>query len=102
MKNVKRLSFVRKILGGLVIAGIVFMSTGVGATASAAQLYRAYNPNTGEHLYTQNANEIPFVVNAGWRNEGSAWEAPNSGANVYRLFNPNFSGDHHYTLKLIG
>ncbi|MDT2661154.1 hypothetical protein P7E02_14865 [Enterococcus hulanensis] len=99
MKNVKRLSFTRNILGVIVIVGLALMTLGAGATASAAQLYRAYNPNTGEHLYTQNANEIPSVVRAGWRNEGTAWEAPNNGANVYRLFNPNFGGDHHYTLN---
>ena len=68
-------------------------------TVSAAQLYRAYNPNTGEHLYTANASEIPFVVRHGWRSEGNAWEAPDSGSNVYRMFNPNNGGDHHYTLN---
>lgn len=67
--------------------------------ASASVLYRAYNPNTGEHLYTQNASEIPFVVRAGWRDEGTAWEAPSTGADVYRMFNPNNGGDHHYTLN---
>lgn len=78
-------------IGGVALANAV--------QADASMLYRAYNPNTGEHLYTQNANEIPSVVRAGWRNEGTAWEAPDSGANVYRMFNPNNGGDHHYTLS---
>ncbi|MBO1306333.1 hypothetical protein JZO70_09185 [Enterococcus sp. 669A] len=69
-----------------------------GDAAEASTLYRAYNPNTGEHLYTQNHNEIPFVVNAGWQDEGTAWTAPDKGVEVHRLFNPNNGGDHFYTL----
>ncbi|MGH1848640.1 hypothetical protein ABE869_17600 [Enterococcus gilvus] len=86
---------------GLVVAlgftGVALAST---TDVEASTLYRAYNPNTGEHLYTQNGNEIPFVVRAGWRNEGTAWEAPSKGAPVYRMFNPNNGGDHHYTLNM--
>ena len=78
------------------ISGLALVGT---ASVEASQLYRAYNPNTGEHLYTQNKNEIPFVVAHGWRNEGNAWVAPNSGTQVYRLYNPNFGGDHFYTLN---
>lgn len=47
-------------------------------TVEASMLYRAYNPNTGEHLYTQNQNEIPFVVSHGWRDEGVGFYATNS------------------------
>lgn len=86
---------VRCILGFIGMVGLFVVTSSV--TASAATLYRAYNPNTGEHLYTQNGNEIPFVVSKGWRNEGTAWEAPNQGVPVYRMFNPNRGGDHHYT-----
>lgn len=77
-------------------AGIFAVS---GEAADAAQLYRAYNPNTGEHLYTANGNEIPFVVSNGWKNEGNAWEVPDKGVPVYRVFNPNNGGDHHYTMN---
>lgn len=95
----------KRFLGKLVIGLGVLLGFGRLALASttdaeASMLYRAYNPNTGEHLYTQNANEIPSVVKAGWRNEGNAWEAPDSGADVYRVFNPNNGGDHHYTLNM--
>ena len=51
------------------ISGLALVGT---ASVEASQLYRAYNPNTGEHLYTQNKNEIPFAVAHGWRNEGNA------------------------------
>uniref|UniRef100_UPI0026EF6DE0 D-alanyl-D-alanine carboxypeptidase family protein n=1 Tax=Streptococcus merionis TaxID=400065 RepID=UPI0026EF6DE0 len=35
----------------------------------------------------------------GWHYEGIAWNAPSSGAPVYRLYNSN-AGDHHYTLAI--
>lgn len=61
-------------------------------------VYRIYNPNSGEHLFTENHNEIRTLVNAGWKFEGAAW--PSSGdRTVYRLYNPN-TGDHHYTADL--
>lgn len=77
-------------------SGLALAST---MDTEAATLYRAYNPNTGEHLYTANGNEIPFVVSKGWRNEGTAWEAPSQGVPVYRMFNPNRGGDHHFTMN---
>ncbi|MDT2614043.1 hypothetical protein [Enterococcus dongliensis] len=80
----------------LLVAGGTFV---LADKAEASTLYRAYNPNTGEHLYTQNHNEIPAIVSHGWKNEGTAWEAPNNGALVYRMFNPNNGGDHFYTLN---
>ena len=95
-----KFKFLGKVVVGLgVLLGVGGVALASGTDAEAAQLYRAYNPNTGEHLYTANASEIPFVVKHGWRNEGNAWEAPDSGANVYRMFNPNNGGDHHYTLN---
>lgn len=95
-----KMKFLGKVVVGLgVLLGVGGVALASGTDAEAAQLYRAYNPNTGEHLYTANAAEIPFVVKAGWRNEGYAWEAPSKGAPVYRMFNPNNGGDHHYTLN---
>lgn len=96
-----KIKFLGKIVVGLgVLLGVGGVALASGTDVEAAQLYRAYNPNTGEHLYTANASEIPFVVRAGWRNEGYAWEAPSKGAPVYRMFNPNNGGDHHYTLNV--
>lgn len=84
------------LVAGIGIAGFAAASE----AADAAMLYRAYNPNTGEHLYTANYNEIPFVVKAGWRDEALAWEVPDTlGIPVYRVFNPNNGGDHHYTVN---
>lgn len=62
-------------------------------------MYRLYNPNSGEHLYTASAAERNNLVRIGWRAEGTAWIAPSSSTiPVYRLYNPN-NGDHHYTLS---
>ena len=62
-------------------------------------MYRLYNPNSGEHFYTSSKDELRQVCEAGWRYEGVGWVAPESGAEVYRLYNPN-GGDHHYTTSI--
>lgn len=60
-------------------------------------VYRAYNPNSGEHVYTMSFGELVVLVQAGWRDEGLAWySAQDEGKPVYRVYNPN-AGDHHYT-----
>ena len=41
--------------------------------------------------------EKNYLPTVGWEYEGIAWQAPNSGQPVYRLYNP-YSGDHHYTM----
>lgn len=66
--------------------------------ANSVQMYRIYNPNNGEHFYTQNVVEKNNLVSKGWKYEGIGWNGPTSGAPVYRLYNPN-AGDHHYTLS---
>ena len=65
-------------------------------TSNLQNMYRFYNPNTGEHFYTANTNEGHALVLAGWQYEGVGWVALKSGTAVYRLYNPN-AGDHHYT-----
>lgn len=61
-------------------------------------LYRVYNPNNGEHLYTKSLTEAQGLVNKGWQDEGIGWYgAEKSGKPVYRLYNRN-SGEHFYTL----
>lgn len=61
-------------------------------------MYRLFNPNTNEHLYTKDPVERDNLLNSGeWNNEGHGWTAPAvSSFPVYRVFNPN-SGEHHYT-----
>lgn len=62
-------------------------------------LYRLYNPNTGEHLYTVSTNERDVLSRIGWIYEGQAWISPSlSNLPVFRLYNPN-NGDHHYTIS---
>ncbi|MBO6115473.1 MAG: bacterial Ig-like domain-containing protein, partial [Lachnospiraceae bacterium] len=67
--------------------------------AGFVDMYRLYNPNSGEHFYTSNAGERDHLVSAGWSSEGIGWKAPTtSNTPVYRLYNPN-AGDHHYTMN---
>ncbi|MDO4537213.1 MAG: hypothetical protein Q4B54_03545 [Coriobacteriales bacterium] len=64
---------------------------------SYIQIWRLYNPNSGEHFYTWNAGERDLLIKAGWSDEGKGWKASKiSLTPVYRLYNPN-GGDHHYT-----
>lgn len=63
------------------------------------EMYRIYNPNSGEHFYTSNVDEKNHLVSLGWRYEGVGWIAPkNSSIPVYRLYNKN-GGEHHYTMN---
>jgi len=50
-------------------------------------VYRLYNPNGNEHMFTLNHGEANSLVRAGWRYEGIGWYAPTEGSNVYRLYN---------------
>lgn len=64
-------------------------------------IYRLYNPNSGEHLFTTSIKEVETNVPLGWKNEGIAWKSPVlSSSPVYRFYNPN-SGDHHYSISQI-
>lgn len=66
--------------------------------AEGQDMYRLYNPYSGEHLYTASAVEYATLGSIGWSREGVAWVAPTSGAEVWRLYNPYVkNGDHHYT-----
>lgn len=70
-----------------------------GLTAQAQstetqQMYRLYNPNSGEHFYTADAGERDSLSNIGWDYEGIEWTAPLwSNTPVYRLYSGT---DHHY------
>lgn len=65
-------------------------------STSDAQLYRLYNPNSGEHLYTSDISEESYLAAIGWVDEAEAWKTPEKGEPVYRLYNP-YAGEHHYT-----
>lgn len=65
----------------------------------AINLYRVYNPNTGEHLYTTSTFERDSLVRLGWKNEGIAYKVSSTATGnqaVYRLYNKN-NGKHFYT-----
>ena len=64
------------------------------------EVYRLYNPNSGEHFYTPSAHERDSLIKAGWKDEGIGWlSAGFDGDPVYRVYNPN-AGDHHYTMNI--
>ena len=70
------------------------------APAGSVNMYRLYNPNSGEHFYTANAGERNHLISLGWNDEGIGWVAPaSSNTPVYRLYNQN-GGEHHYTTSI--
>ena len=69
----------------------------INTDPSQANMFRLFNPNSGEHFYTASSVEGNNLLALGWNYEGIAWKAPvSSNTPVYRLYNPN-SGEHHYT-----
>lgn len=71
------------------------------AAQGAVTIYRLYNPQNGEHLYTADANEKNVLFQKhGWGYEGEAWYAPTKGKDslpVYRLYNAGLQ-NHLYTI----
>lgn len=63
------------------------------------KVYRLYNTQTGEHLYTtQFIEQQACLQNPIWKDEGHGWLAPSSSDfPIYRVYNPNTT-DHHYTM----
>lgn len=82
----------------LTASNINWIQNNVPALKSTA-LYRLYNPNNGEHLYTKNLNEVISLTKSGWNYEGVNSQQPATGNAVYRLYNPN-SGEHFYTTSV--
>ena len=67
------------------------------ATFGVEPVYRLYNPNSGEHLFTTDVLERDSLVKDKWDNEGAKWNAPSvSSEGIYRLYNPS-TGEHLYT-----
>ncbi|WP_280738436.1 MULTISPECIES: MucBP domain-containing protein [unclassified Enterococcus] len=64
-------------------------------------IWRAYNLNDGDHLYTTSKEEYDWIVGLGWQAESVAFYSVTPSYQqakpVYRLYNPN-SGEHFYTL----
>jgi hypothetical protein len=59
-------------------------------------VFRLYNPDSAEHLYTTDEEEAGRLAVNSWIYEGVGWASPTIGEPVYRLHNP-ILGDHHYT-----
>ena len=75
-------------------------SRALNKTIATQAMYRLYNPNNKEHLYTSSFNEAKSLIETGWGDyEGVAWYAPKSGMPVYRLYNKSLK-DHHYTMSI--
>lgn len=65
---------------------------------------RLYNPNAGDHHYTDSNAEVTNLMKLGWSNDQVGFPAANKDEKgsvpVYRLYNPNAkSGAHHFTLS---
>ena len=70
---------------------------GFSINQQITEMYRLYNPNSGEHFYTASEGERNMLTGVGWRYEGVGWTAPStSNTPVYRMYNAN-GGEHHYT-----
>ncbi len=65
-------------------------------------IYRMYDPNRGEHIYTKKWADVEALLEWGWIHENdSDFTVVNAmdedAVPVYRLYNPNFGGMHYYT-----
>lgn len=59
-------------------------------------VYRVYNPNSGEHLYTESLYEANSLSKLGWHKEGIAFYSTASGKADYRLYNPKAGIGAHF------
>lgn len=71
--------------------GVAFMGADSGAI-----VYRLYNPNAEQHMYTTDHDEAQSLGDVGWKAETVTFAAAREGTPVLRLYNPN-SGSHHWT-----
>lgn len=82
-----------------IVTAVSFTVIDAKADTPQREMYRMYNPNSGEHFYTSSRTERDSLISYGWKYEGTGWFSPESSEiPVYRLYNPN-SGDHHYTMS---
>lgn len=72
-------------------------------SVNAVPYYRLYNPNSGEHHYTTDANEYTVLETIGWIQEdidGYVFASQVTGSEpLYRLYNPN-DGLHLWTMDI--
>ena len=101
MKKVMKLSiFVFLMSMSVLVFGSIDASAEETEVNVKWPVYRVYNPDSGEHLFTMDAAEHQTLVEIGWKNEGTAFyglgRLTDLNQQVVRLYNPN-SGEHLYT-----
>lgn len=77
-----------------------------GVSTSFSNVYRLYNPNNGEHLYTTFKDEYDMLGPIGWVQESVGFRGLSNASRFnsitakpwLRLYNPN-SGLHHWTIS---
>ena len=66
------------------------------ANQYSRSVFRLYNKNNGDHVFTSNPNEVEALKSFGWSDESVAWVSPAKGNAVFRLYN-RLTGEHLYT-----
>lgn len=78
----------------------IVKKSAINSNSSFKPVYRVYNSNNGDHLYTTSTSEYDWLASIKWTTEGIAFQSVLSdyegAVPVYRLYNPN-SGEHFYT-----
>ena len=75
-----------------------FIMTQVEVNRPTVDMFRMYDPNSGEHFYTGSVEERENLVAAGWNYEGVGFTFPlTTGDPVHRLYDP-ITGEHLYTM----
>ena len=72
----------------------------VDMTRPMVDMFRMYDPNSGEHFYTGSEVEKNNLIAAGWKYEGVGFTFPlTTGDPVHRLYDPA-TGEHLYTMDV--
>ena len=72
----------------------------VDMTRPMVDMFRMYDPNSGEHFYTGSMEERENLVAVGWNYEGVGFTFPlTTGKPVHRLYDPVY-GEHLYTMDV--
>lgn len=100
MKKIKVLLLTLALLFCSLIPNKTFVMANNMLGNTSIPIYRLYNAENGEHLYTSDENEKEVLYGQyGWGYEGVAWYAPLDGNPVYRLYNSQLC-NHLYTTDL--
>ena len=81
---------------GLEVARGIAAMVGPPLPDHLVPLWRMFNGDLNQHLWTTCVNEYRILSTRGWRQEGIAWYTPRTGRPVHRLFHEGIAR-HHYT-----